>query len=378
MKDLEFAVLGAGNVGQMMAADLRLGGYSVRLFEMEKFRPNIDPIIEKGGIDLIGIGLTPSRVGFAEINTVTTNMKEAVEGTDVINVCIPAYGHEALMNLLVPHLHDGQIVVVWPDNWGAVRLRRIMKEKGKEADIVVAGASSCLYGATRVTPTRVWNRRFKVNLRLAAFPTNGTQRVIETLSKPWPGHLIAGGNILEVTICNSNWIVHPGLMIFNTCRIESDKGMFNIQKEGGSDPSFGVTSPSKLSKKLETEIREVQQRLGLRTDYPPMYPPGHKRARLTEEELQEYAKINFPGKSWPSPDHAPSTLDHRYLTEDIPFGLVPVHHFGSLVSVPTPYIDACVYLCGLLNDRNYWKEGVTLEKLGWGNLTATQILKMLQ
>jgi len=377
MKDLEFAILGAGNVGQTMAADLRLAGYRVRLFEMEKFRRNIDPIIEKGGIEFAGIGLTPSRVGFAEISTVTTDIEEAIEGADVVNICIPAYGHEALMNLFVPHLQDGQMVVVWPDNWGAIRLRQIMKEKGKEADIVVAGASSCLYAGTRVTPTRVWNRRFKVNLRLAAFPKNDTLRVLETLSEPWPGHLIAGKNILEVAMCNTNWIAHPGLLIFNACRIESDKGMFNIQKDGGSDPSFGVKSPSKLSKTLETEIRKVQQGLGLRTDYPPVYPPGHKRAQLTEKEMEEYAKINFPGKSWPSPDHAPSTLDHRYSTEDIPFGLVPVHHFGCLVSVPTPYADACVYLCGLLTDRDYWKEGITPEKLGWGGLTATQILNML-
>jgi opine dehydrogenase len=378
MGNLEFAVLGAGNVGQTMAADLTLGGHSVRLFEMEKFRVNIDPIIEKGGIEFTGIGLTPSRVGFAKISTITTSIKEAVEGVDVINLCIPAYGHEALMNLLVPHLHNGQMVVVWPDNWGTVRLRQIMKEKGQHSDIIVAGASSCLYAGTRLTPTRIWNRRFKINLRIAAFPTKDTQRINETLSKPWPGHLIAGRNILEVTMCNSNYIVHPGLMIFNACRIESDKGMFNIQKEGGTDPSFGVKSPSKLGNKVEAEIKEVQQKLGLKTDYPSMYPPGHKRAILTEKELHEYAKINFPGKSWPSPDHAPNTLDHRYITEDVPFGLVPIHHFGSLLSVSTPYIDSCVYLCGLLTDRDYWKEGITLERLGWGNLTPAQILKTLQ
>jgi len=45
------------------------------------------------------------------------------------------------------------------------------------------------------------------------------------------------------------------------------------------------------------------------------------------------------------------------------------------VGVSTPYVDATVNLCGLLVDKNYWEEGLTLDKLGWQGLSAIEILK---
>ena len=47
MKNIKFAILRAGHDGQTMAADLTLSGYEVRLFETEKYRANIDPIIAR-------------------------------------------------------------------------------------------------------------------------------------------------------------------------------------------------------------------------------------------------------------------------------------------------------------------------------------------
>lgn len=377
MRDLKFTIMGAGHGGQTMAADLTLAGYEVRLFELEKFKANIEPIIEKGGIEHTGIASVSGRTGFTEISTVTTNIKEAIEGSDIINLCIPAYGHETHMNLLLPLLEDGQMVVIWPDNWGAIRLRQMMKEKEIDTDIISAGVASMLYACRRVTPTRVWTRRIKVNLRLSAFPRNDTPKVIKTLSKPWPGRLMSGENIFEVTMSNGNWSGHPPLMIFNACRIESDKGMFNLWKEGGNDPSFNVKSPSRLRLQLMMERKKVMEGFGLKTEYPPIYPPGHERAFLTDKELEEYAKIKIPGVPQQNPDYAPNTLNFRYITEDVPFGLVPLHHFGDLVRVSTPYTDATVTIAGVLTDKNYWKEGINPKKLGFGNLSAIQILKRL-
>ena len=50
MKDLKFAVLGAGNGGHAMAADLTLQGFTLNMFELPQFKESIKPIQEKGGI----------------------------------------------------------------------------------------------------------------------------------------------------------------------------------------------------------------------------------------------------------------------------------------------------------------------------------------
>ena len=38
LEDLKFAILGAGNGGHAMAADLALAGHEVRLFDLERFK----------------------------------------------------------------------------------------------------------------------------------------------------------------------------------------------------------------------------------------------------------------------------------------------------------------------------------------------------
>ena len=379
MENLKFAILGAGSCGQTMAADLTLAGHDVNLFETGDYREYIRPIIELGGIEYTGLPSAKGRSGFAEINMVTSNISEAIEGVDIINFVLPANRHESLMNLVVPHLENGQIVVFWPDNWGSIRLRKMLEARGDDVNIIASGTASSLHACRRVTPNRVWVRRVKVNLRLSAYPKEDTSSVLKKFDEPWPGRLIAGENILEVTMTCGGWITHPPLMIFNACRIESDKGMFNIWEDGGQNPSSKVQSPSKLKGKIQDEIMAIMGKIGLRTDFPPVYPPGHAKAYLTEQELEEYSQIELPGVPQANPELSPYTFDHRYITEEIPIGLIPVHELGLLLGIPTPFTDATITIAGLLVDKDYWNddERITLEKIGFDSLTPDEILNAL-
>ena len=61
---------------------------------------------------------------------------------------------------------------------------------------------------------------------------------------------------------------------------------------------------------------------------------------------------------------SPPSLDHRYMHEDVGYGLVPFAALGELAGVPTPTIDALVHLSGLALGIDYARDGLTLEKLG--------------
>jgi opine dehydrogenase len=67
-------------------------------------------------------------------------------------------------------------------------------------------------------------------------------------------------------------------------------------------------------------------------------------------------------------------MDYRYLTEDVPHGLVTWASFGDLVRVDTPTIDACIQISSVLLQRDFRSEGVTLEKLGFGEMDKKQIV----
>ena len=59
----------------------------------------------------------------------------------------------------------------------------------------------------------------------------------------------------------------------------------------------------------------------------------------------------------------PFSIDHRYITEDIPVGCHVYHELGKKYGVKTPVIDADQYCPAMLN-RDFYAEGYTLDYLG--------------
>ena len=74
-----FAVIGAGNGGQAMAAHLTLSGYAVHLFDANQEK--IKELQKTGEIIVTG-----KVEGTAKIELITGNIETAVEGCDVLFV----------------------------------------------------------------------------------------------------------------------------------------------------------------------------------------------------------------------------------------------------------------------------------------------------
>ena len=87
----KIAVLGAGNGGYAMAADLSMAGHYVNLYEDPNCIENIDAINESGGIKVIAKSYTGDEImlpaggktGYAKTQgRVTVNIEEAIAGVD--------------------------------------------------------------------------------------------------------------------------------------------------------------------------------------------------------------------------------------------------------------------------------------------------------
>ena len=81
------AILGAGNGGCAAAADLSMHGHSVALYELPEFADSLVPIKERGGIEIID-------EGFAELDTITTDIAEAMSGASYVFNPVPAFAHQ--------------------------------------------------------------------------------------------------------------------------------------------------------------------------------------------------------------------------------------------------------------------------------------------
>jgi opine dehydrogenase len=74
---------------------------------------------------------------------------------------------------------------------------------------------------------------------------------------------------------------------------------------------------------------------------------------------------------------AQTQLDHRYINEDVGYGLVFMSALGRQAGVPTPTIDGIIQVASVLMNRDYAGEAKrTPESLGIGDLTAEQLARL--
>jgi opine dehydrogenase len=122
---------------------------------------------------------------------------------------------------------------------------------------------------------------------------------------------------------------------------------------------------------------EIVRRLGLQ---PLRFVDIFHQAGLTTVEARDsgsaYEAIhnsepNFTIKSPPS-------LDHRYIREDVGYGLVPMAKIGKLVGVKTPVMDALITLASTALGVDFREEGLTLEKMGLASLKQDELARVLE
>jgi len=75
---------------------------------------------------------------------------------------------------------------------------------------------------------------------------------------------------------------------------------------------------------------------------------------------------------------APPDLEHRYMTEDMPFGLLPLAEVGRLADVPTPVLDAVVTIAGVASGHDFRATGRTLDRLGLRGRSVADVLRLVQ
>jgi len=334
----------------------------VSLFELPKFRANIEPIIEKHGIELSGL----TRSGFARLTLVTTDVREAIEGADLIQIVCPAYGHKILSEACIPHLQEGQTVVFYGKGGASLEFSKILKRSGKAKDILVGETNSLPYACRIVGPGRVHIYDSAKTLMAASFPSKRTQELLEKLKEVYPVAEPAA-NVLETMLNDINAVVHPPAVLLNAGRIEYSKGEFFLYDEGITQ------SVAKVIEQVDKERVEILEALELKSTslYDKLSINSSQHFNSLYEAIRIGLKSHLKIKG-------PQNLYDRYLTEDIPYGLVTFASFGKLLGVETEVSKSLIALASALHSIDYWETGRTLDKLGLDGFNKQHLLKFVQ
>ncbi|NMA72322.1 MAG: NADP transhydrogenase subunit alpha, partial [Firmicutes bacterium] len=75
---------------------------------------------------------------------------------------------------------------------------------------------------------------------------------------------------------------------------------------------------------------------------------------------------------------APQTDRHRYLTEDVPTGLVPMVSLGKALGLPMAVMESLVRMAECLHRVEYSATGRTVESLGLAGLGPAAIRRTVE
>ncbi len=363
----KIAILGGGNAAFAHAADLSLQGHEVRLFELPDWADAIAEVKRQGGIEaepVQGVGL---QGGFASIHTVTSDPALAIDNADVIFVVVPAFAQASFAEAIAPHVRPEQIVILSPGSFGgAVTFARTLQENGCAELPRLCEAQSMVYACRKTGPAAVMISGVKEHLRVAVFPAKLTGEVMPILQSIYPT-LETADNVLWTWLSNPNPIAHPPITILNTGWLEHTGGDFLFYLEGMTPAVTRVVDA------LDDERIAVGAAFGLElqahADLTELWY-GHQAVRLqTDKSARElaYAAIKCEPK-----------LDSRYLTEDLPFGLVPWENMAKMAGLETPICTAMINLGNTLLGRDFRAEGLTLERIGLGEMSITELQDMAE
>ena len=203
--------------------------------------------------------------------------------------------------------------------------------------------------------------KLKAGNLLAALPATHTDAILQLIADVYPG-MEPGKNVMQTSLQNANPIIHPAVTLTNAARIEATGGDFLFYEEGVSDAT------GRLIEALDRERIAIGAKLGIEILPDPVM--GMRQGYMVADDYGE-AYRTAPGFLGIG---AQPQLEHRYLNEDVGYGLVFMSGLARQLGVETPTMDAIIQVTSVLMGHDYAAEARrTPDTLGIGNLSAEEL-----
>jgi opine dehydrogenase len=397
LRKAPIAILGGGAVGKTCGADCALDGQEVRICDLDPFFESTLGNVEKTGVILQQKAPgTQTKYGFerfgkAKFAMVTNSVAEAVAGAKLIIVGVPSIAHETFFAQLIPALEDGQIIHIIPDNYGSLKLRKMMREAGCTKKVIIGGWSSAPYGTRVDTEGGVMKASCSlvyraITLRGAALPAADTADFVESAKAmgcfdaiTTGDGAVEGDTVLDIGFSNVNPVIHVPGTVLGVSTMENFNTVLN-----NNIHDYSIYSHSFCPSISEVQYQFYNEEIALAEAIGVGIQPFKKEvfyqrtSVLGEEYMGEGTNVPFDQQWEVGFGTGPFNINNRYVTEDVPVGCHVYHELGKKFGVPTPIIDSMIVLGGVMNKANYFETGMKLEDLGIAHMSKDELLAYLR
>jgi opine dehydrogenase len=353
---LKIAVLGGGHGCYAAAADLSEQGHEVRLWRRDAAA--LEPVRSHGSIvlkDSEGARAVPIALATADIG-------EALRGAALMVVPSPAFAQLDVARAMAPHLVDGQVVFLPPGTFGSYVMAQAVREAGSRANVAWAETGTLPYLARKHGEREVNVTVRAVRLPTGVYPAREAERALEVIRGAYPA-AHGCGDALSGALMNAGPVIHPALIVMNAAPLQHFE-RWDIHNEGTQPAVRTVTDA------LDAERVAVREALGYGDPHYPladhyrndrwMYGDAHKKL-VKSGDWRENIDLHR----------------HRYVTEDIEFGLSFLASVARWAGVDAPVAHGLLAVAGGFLGRDLRRGPRSLEALGLAGLSRDAMARRL-
>lgn len=344
MTEKNIAIIGAGSGGRAFAAYLAKKQFRVNLGV--RTPKNHKCIFKKCAIKSEG-----AINGEFALNLVSTDYKEVVKDCKLILIVTPATAQKEIIKAIAEILEPGQIVLLNPGRtWGAIQAYNIISQINTSNQIYVGETQTLLFTCRKTEDYGVNIIKIKNEVNYCFYPEISNSFVKDYLGSAIP-ELKPVNDIRITSLNNIGAMVHPATVLLNTGSILR-KSPFKFYREGTMNPLADVVEALDKERCQILEMLDVDG-MSLLEWFESVYGVKADKIEDAFQTVPSYKNIGAPDK-----------LNMRYLTEDVPTGLVALSSIGHYLDLEMEVCDSLICLADSLLHTNFANHGRTIKNVG--------------
>jgi opine dehydrogenase len=344
---MKVAIAGAGAIARACAVLLAREGHRVCLWS------------PRGGAHDLRSGVTAKGLVSGTFDVAVVQSAQAFEGADAVLVALPATAYAAAFPDIARHLRSRQTVFVS----GALSLAPLWLAELARAngERPLVAASGTTVATARTIDGGVSVNTIRTRVSVASLPVDRSSEALGALTTLFGDRFDAAHDLLAVTLANINPVAHAAMALTNLTRIEYG--------EAWPQYRFLTASVARLVEAMDRERRSIAAAFG--REVLPIEAHFQRSFDVPQVTLADIAAELHRRRGGPP---GPTTLDTRFVLEDVPFGLVFNAALARIVNAETRATDATVTLISTLYDRDFRAENPLIDALGLGAATRQTLL----
>lgn len=332
---MRITVIGAGNTGLAMISHLALAGNEVVVYDNSS--EVVSALNSTKSIRCGGVINDNATIAFA-----STDISEAISNTDLILIMTPAFAHKDLAARLGASLQKEVPIILNPGRtFGAMKFEYYFTQTNKFLKPIIAETQTVIHTARRLTANKVHLIAIKDSVEVATKDPDKIGEIITALPEVIRPYFKPAKSIIETSIGNVGMILHSTPLLLNSGWTESPEFSFRHYWDGIT-PRI-----ANYLEKLDFERLSVAKALGsdLLSTKDWIKRSYHSEGETLFECLRNTIAYEII--------EAPNTLEHRYIFEDIPYGLVPLELVGINLGIDMHYTTLIIDLASALLEVDF-------------------------